>query len=404
MFKTSSCAAALIAGSLVFSACSTGGTLPSSTVATSTSEAVTTSQSTTTIPAGPRITLTLEGTGSLQTALQAFYAWLGDPLNFPVPPMTEGLEGYLAGLAPEGDLALQGQVAVGDLEGAQVAVATVDDDVVLAVDDGSGWRIVGARLARFGKAAWYGSPVRMLMVIGSDARPGQDPTAYRADSLHLVTTAIAGGGGAVVGFPRDSYVVTPNGNKDKLSSVNARFNTEALVQVVRDLTGLPVEGYVITGFVDFEELIDEFGGVMVDVPFAMAEEKSKAYLSAGLQLLLGSDALAFSRNRHLSGGDFTRSRHQGLVILAGLVGVQERGILELPALLQILMDHGWTDLSAENLLTLAAGAYELDPAAVPNLVLPGTVGTASGGASVVFLGSDAEEIFRDLEDGVVTPS
>jgi LCP family protein required for cell wall assembly len=393
-----------LVGGLLLPGCSSGGTAPTTAAAATTTGATGTTLVTTTTaatPSGPGITLSLEGSGDLQTALQGFYAWLGDPNNATPPAMAAGLQEYLAGVVVESRLDVSGQVSTADLEGARVAVATVDDDVILAADDGTGWRIVGAKLARFGKAAWYGEPVRTLMVIGTDARPGQDQTAYRGDSLHLVTTAVAQGGGAVVGFPRDAYVDTPYGFKDKLSSVNARANSEALVQVVRDLSGLPVEGYVVTGFVGFTELIDEFVGVFVDVPFAMAEEKSKAYLSAGLQLLLGADTLAFSRNRHISGGDFTRSFHQGVVILAGLAAVQEKGILALPTLLALLLDHAWTDLPAADLLTLAAGVFELDPAAVPNLVLPGTVGTAAGGASVVFLDSAAEEIYRDLENGVI---
>ena len=393
-----------LVSALLLPGCSSGGTAPAGTQATTTTEAAGTTlvtTTTTTTLAGPRITLSLEGSGELQAALQSFYAWLGDPTGTTPPAMADGLAESLAGIAVDSDLNLSGQVSTGDLEGARVAVATVDDDVILAADEGTGWRIVGAKLTRFGKPAWYGEPVRSLMVIGTDARPGQDQTAYRGDSLHLVTTAVAQGGGAVVGFPRDAYVDTPYGFKDKLSSVNARANSEALVQVVRDITGLPVEGYVVTGFVGFTEMIDEFGGVLVDVPFSMADEKSKAYLSAGLRLLLGADALAFSRNRHISGGDFTRSRHQGLVILAGFAAVQEKGILELPALLGLLFDHAWTDLPAGDLLTLAAGLFELDPAAVTNLVLPGTVGIAAGGASVVFLDSGAEDIYRDLEDGVI---
>ena len=117
---------------------------------------------------------------------------------------------------------------------------------------------------------------------------------------------------------------------------------------------------------------------------------------------MGQDALAFSRNRSIQGGDFTRSFHQGMVIAAGLRGAQERGILDLPDLLALLSGFTWTDLPAGDLLTLAAGAYELDPAAVANLVLPGSVGTV-GAASVVLLSPEDEAVYRDLDDGVITP-
>ena len=67
----------------------------------------------------------------------------------------------------------------------------------------------------------------------------------------------------------------------------------------------------------------QIGGVDVEVPFAMAEPKSDAFLSAGLQTLFGTDALAFSRNRTIPGGDFTRSFHHGLVVL-GALGKKKR--------------------------------------------------------------------------------
>ena len=53
------------------------------------------------------------------------------------------------------------------------------------------------------------------------------------------------------------------------------------------------------------------------------------------------------------------------------------------------------------MLTLGASIYFLESADLENIVLPGTVGTASGGASVVFLDDEAEDIYRDLEDGLL---
>jgi len=69
------------------------------------------------------------------------------------------------------------------------------------VDEGEGWRIVGAKLPSLGLEAWYGAAVRFVMVIGTDARPGQNEPVYRGDSLHLLASNVAQGAGAVVGFP-----------------------------------------------------------------------------------------------------------------------------------------------------------------------------------------------------------
>ena len=248
--------------------------------------------------------------------------------------MAEGLAAFLAEATVAEDLELTGEFATAALaDETAVAVVTAGEDVLLAADEGDGWRIVGAKLASLGLEPWYGEPVRFVMVIGTDARPGYIERVFRADSIHLLTSNIGEASGAIVGFPRDSYVDTPYGRKDKLSSVNARADTEALVDIVRDLSGLPVEGYVITGFQSFRRMVDAFDGVVVDVPFAMNDPKSSAFLVAGEQTLWGQNALAFSRNRSIQGGDFTRSLHQGLVIAGALTGVQQRGILDLPDLL-----------------------------------------------------------------------
>jgi len=374
-----------------------------STTAAATTTSSTTSTSTTTLPPGVPISLVLPGTGELQTAARDFYAWLGSPQRVEPPPMARGLSAFLIGTEPEEGFDLAGDFIVAELdEGGEVAVVTAGEDVLLAADEGEGWRIVGAKLPSLGLGAWYGEPIRFVLIIGTDARPGYIERVFRGDSLHILASNIGEGAGAVVGIPRDAYVETPYGFPDKLSSVNARANSEAVVDIVRDLSGLPVEGYLVTGFDSFTKLVDEFGGLVVDVPFAMADPKSKAYLSAGEQVLWGANALAFSRNRSIWGSDFTRSYHQGLVMLGAFEKARADGILDLPRLVQLLCKYTWTDLSAGDLLTLAAGAFEIDPARVGNTVLPGTMQMIAG-ASVVLLDPEAEAVYRDLDDGILTP-
>ena len=343
-----------------------------------------------------------ENGGRLEVAVKDLYSWVGDPA-LEAPLMTEGLEDYFATARPTEAEVIQAQFSISSPYEQRLAVVTADDDVVLLVDEGEtlGWKVVGAKLARYGLEASYGDAIRHVMIIGTDARPGQDQRVFRGDSLHILTSNIADGAGSILGFPRDSHVDAPYGGKDKFTHINALAGPDAVVQVARDLTGLPVEGYIVTGFLGFEQLVNDFGGVTVNVPFAMADPKSKAYLNAGSQVLWGANALAFTRNRSIYGSDFTRSFHHGLVIDGALDTVQSRGIVALPDLLRILGKYTWTDLSGEDLLTLAAGAYALDAESLINVVLPGTIQTI-GGASVVVLNAEVEDYFRDLDDGILT--
>jgi len=359
--------------------------------------------STTEPAAGFEIAVDLENAPALQREIQAFYSWIADPEQNEPPILPPGLAEHIGEIELTEDMAISGTVSRVRLEdGSRMAVALLDDDVILIVNEGSGWQIVGAKLARFEREPWYGPPVRHVLVIGSDARPGESQPEFRADSIHLAASSLPEHAGAVVGFPRDTYVSASYG-EDKFTHVNVRDGSEGMVRVAEQMSGLEIEGYLITGFQGFTQLVNAFGGVPVDVPFSMAEPKSKAYLNAGPQVLDGADALAFSRNRSIRGGDFTRSLHQGMVILGALADAADRGIEALPDLVKILTEYTWTDLTPAQLLTLGAVAFEIDPEAVGNVVLQGTV-TTRAGASVVVLDEDsARTVFEDLADGWLIP-
>ena len=341
-------------------------------------------------------------------ALEAFYGWLADRRR-PEPDVPDGLLAHLADARETGDLSLQGEWAAAELpERDDIGVAAFGEDVVLLVGDDAGWRIVGARCPRRARTLVRGTGAPRSR-LGTDARPGTPQLEARADSIHILSSAITERTGAIVGFPRDSYVETPEGYADspeghflKFTHANFWFGADGMVQIAEETSGLDIDGYLITGFLGFERLVDGFVGIPVDVPFGMADPKSKAYFSAGLQLLGSADALAFSRNRNIPDGDFRRSLDQGLVISAALGKVQEEfGLLDLPALLAMLLEFTWTDLDAEALLTVAAGAFEMDPGTMPNIVLSGFP-TSRNSQFVVLLDDEVAGIFADLEDGMLT--
>jgi len=389
----------LLAAALFVAACTTA-TEPNTTTP---STVVTASAPSTSTP--PETTVSVELTDSpegLRDVVLGLYAYASDPSVAPEVEIASGLIDYLADLEPPtGEVSVVGTVTAGKILESQIAVVQAGQDIILAVAGDIGdWKIAGARLTRFGKAAWYGDEPRLALIIGSDARPGQNPLGYRADSLHLIGVIPSTGEGSIVGIPRDSWVEASYGGNNKFTNVMASRGPEVVLETARNLTDLPLEGYVVTGFQGFEGLVDAFGGFDFDVPFAMAEPKSQAFFAAGLQLFGGADALAFARNRTLSGGDFTRSYHHGLLMVAALRKVEALGIADLPRLLELLVEFTWTDLSAEQLLTLAASAYELTPDTLPNVVADGRVGTA-GSASVVYLTEAAFTTFGDLADGVL---
>ncbi len=358
----------------------------------------------------PKVTVELaEAPDGLAAAAAALYRFAGDPAHGYSEPPPAGLKAHLTGKTPSfAEMTLRGEAAWASFEdGSSVAVLAFDEDVVTAVDDGDGWRVVGADLERFGVEPWFGPAHRTILVIGSDARPGQAQLRFRADSLHIVTAVPARRTGALVGIPRDTWVDDPLGGQDKIAHLMASTGPEVELQGVRDFTGVPIEGYVVTGFKGFTELIDTLGGLLVDVPFRIVTNgfEGQPSIPAGTQRLAGIRALLFARMRKtVPGGDFTRSRHQGIIMLAALAEAQRRGLLAVPGLLETLLRHAWTDLDAEDLINVALSAFYIGVESAENVVLPGSTARASTGASIVNLDPEAWYILTDLHDGVIDES
>jgi LCP family protein required for cell wall assembly len=242
-----------------------------------------------------------------------------------------------------------------------------------------------------------------VLAIGGDARPGGDPRRSNGDSIHLLAVDPRTGAGTVLGFPRDSWVEVPGKGTRKINSALALGGPQLMAETVRRLTGLPVNYYVVTAFDGFQKLVDDLGGVNVHVDRKMNDHFSGARFDAGWQNMNGAEALAYSRNRHdTENGDFTRSQHQGNVILSSLAKMRAEvgDDAGLQRWIGVLLRHADLDSPPGQLLPLAALARSLDPGRIRNVVVPGRVGTAAG-QSVVFLTDEARKIFNDLRPDAV---
>jgi LCP family protein required for cell wall assembly len=243
-----------------------------------------------------------------------------------------------------------------------------------------------------------------ILVMGNDGRPGD--TITRGDALHLIGINPRQGKATILDIPRDSFVAIPGRGRDKINSAHASGGAVAQAQAVGALVGVEVPFVVDVDFAGFTDLVNDLGGVDVDVPFAMNDPLSGAIFPAGRRHMDGGDALAFARNRHIDGGDFTRTEHQGQLLLAGLAKLRNEhaGAAGLLTDVAAFARHGRVDgLSLGDVYRLGRVAVGLDPASVRNVVMPGSGGNA-GGASVVFVGPGAAGLFADFADDAILES
>lgn len=247
------------------------------------------------------------------------------------------------------------------------------------------------------------SELVFVLVLGSDARPNEDVFRTRADSIHILAANPSTGQGTVVGIPRDAYVQFPDGRRGKINDSLAIGGPSFAAETVRRLSGLPIHYVVTTGFVGFQQMVDELGGVDVFLDRRMNDKMSGARFSAGWHHFVGGEALAYSRNRtDVPDGDFSRSENHGRLLLAGLSKLRSE-VADDPSLLRwldVVRRNARVEVAAGDLPRLAALARRIAPERVANVVLPGRIGYA-GRASVVYLTKDAPLLFDDLRADAV---
>lgn len=149
-------------------------------------------------------------------------------------------------------------------------------------------------------------PVNFL-VLGTDQRDpnstyghGPDePTSLDADVIMLVIIDPQQLRATVLSVPRDYFVVLPGRGPAKINSALAQGGPDLQVTVVQRLTGIAIDHYVEVDFKGFQRLVDEFGGITLNVGrYAMRDPAVGLDRPAGDGYFTGQQALDFVRSRN----------------------------------------------------------------------------------------------------------
>lgn len=384
---------ALLSIVIVAAACNAGAEAVASVPASTTTTATSSTTTTITVPAAPPVSVqgVPDELAELVMSIYSHAAGVGgsevEPRFLPVAGIAEGMAGRTA----------MGGTAVIDTTG--IGLVRAGDDLIAAVDDGSGWRIVAVDLPTLDhRNLGYTSAV--IVAVGSDARPGQDPLRSRADSLHLIGFDGVDGTFDIVGIPRDSWVTIPGHSAGKVTESLARGGPDTLIATLETLAGYSLDGTLITGFAGFQEALGNvLGGIQITLDAPMSDSAAGADFPPGEQYMNGPQALAFARARKsLARGDVDRQRNGGLVILAAATTAGFRPIEDIPSMLADAVSWAWTDLSAAQILQLAVTSMVAPILEVRNEVVPGVPGNR-GSASTIELSPGATVMLTDLADG-----
>jgi LCP family protein required for cell wall assembly len=163
----------------------------------------------------------------------------------------------------------------------------------------------------------------------------------------------------VLSVPRDTQVTMPGFGTAKINSANAVGGPNLAMTTVGNLIQLPLDHYVILNVHGLVSLVDELGGITVEIPKKMRymdwTAKLKIDLEPGFHTLTGNQAMGFVRFRHDVLGDIGRVQRQEIFIRAVLdKAMKPESWSHLPKLIEIAQNYISTDMSTAELMQTAA--------------------------------------------------
>ncbi len=189
-----------------------------------------------------------------------------------------------------------------------------------------------------------------FVVIGSHENNADTIILVHADGISKNITLIA--------IPRDLYY-----QDNKINDYYRTYGGDKFIEVLSDITGLSIEGYIAVDMYAFIDLINILGGIditlqadLIDPTYMVRDngEWSTLYYTKGNHHLNGIESLRITRSRHTS-SDFGRTSRQQLVLQGikdkmGALDITDLGtILELFTTLKKYLD---TNFSSMEMLSL----------------------------------------------------
>jgi polyisoprenyl-teichoic acid--peptidoglycan teichoic acid transferase len=240
------------------------------------------------------------------------------------------------------------------------------------------------------------SGITNVLLIGTDGRTLDE--ASRSDSIIIATLDSNNKKVKLTTIMRDTVVEIPEYGEDKINAAFAlgcleedengklkgsEGGVDLLMKTIEENFNLHLDKYVIVNFWGFEAIIDEIGGIDIDVKDYEIEEVNK-YIGestgvnspmledTGLQQLNGQQALSYARIRYVGNGDFERGQRQTLVLTKVAEKLKSINPIKYVNVANTMSKHVKTNIDIPQVLNLAYTIYKLPSLDISKLQVPQT--------------------------------
>lgn len=227
--------------------------------------------------------------------------------------------------------------------------------------------------------------MRNILLLGVDSRTGS--ISGRTDTMILLSVDIEGNVIKMTSFLRDTYVSIPGYKNNRLNAAYVYGGFDLLAATFEENFGIRPDAYVAVNLSGLTRVIDELGGVYVDVNSKKIDRINAViywynkqvlnlnnlrdgYLTkGGRQRLTGKQAEAWARYRY-SESDMQRAERQRQLISIIFEEICKMSLSELVSFAMDNIDLVKTNLGISDIISLAPAVLAMRDAEIRELQIP----------------------------------
>ena len=224
-----------------------------------------------------------------------------------------------------------------------------------------------------------------ILLVGTDGKYIEKWN--RSDSMMVVTIDSKNKDIRISSIARDTYVDIPGYSTEKLTHAYAYEGIDLLREVFKVNFNLDIDKYIAVNFVSFMDIMDELGGVEVNVEekdikeinkyidacygyYKNKDEKDKEYITkSGVQRLNGYQALAFSRIRYTDSA-FARDNRHREVAESVYKEFAQKGVETYKKCAEIILNNTKTNISPIEMMNLAYTVLKINDKGIDQFQFP----------------------------------
>ena len=195
------------------------------------------------------------------------------------------------------------------------------------------------------------SEYRNIAIFGVDSRNDSYDKGNRSDCIIIASINNKTKEVKLISVYRDTYVQIEGHGLDKITHAYSYGEAPLAIKTLNTNLDLNIKEFVTVNFDTVKEVVDCVGGISMPITKEEVNHIPGIY-KAGTYTLTGEQALAYSRIRYASGGDYKRTERMRDVLTATANKVKTLNVSQLNKFVDQILPKVYTNITASDIFAL----------------------------------------------------